>query len=308
MVISKKVVVLGSVHMDLVATAARLPGVGESVAGGVFSKSPGGKAGYQAVQFAKAGADVEVLSRLGDDDFGRELRRGLAAQGVGVSLIATDNAHSTGASTIFAADGDYQSIIAPGAAALLSTADLEHARSSIEAADALVLQLELPVDISERAAGVAKAAGRAVILNVSPVPESVPNELVSLASIIVVNRVEAGRLLGKDFADADLAPLAIRLGVRTLIVTLGAGGSMAWHEGLIVRQPAFKVAIADTTVGAGDSFLAATSVGLLEGLPIDKALARGAAAGAITVSRPGGYDALPARDEIDRFLADAPYT
>ena len=110
-----RVVVLGSVHMDLIATAARLPGRGESVTGGTFAMAPGGKAGNQACQCALAGAETRILTRFGDDAFGRELTSALAARGVDVSLVAVDPEAATGASTVLAGEGDYQSIIAPGA-------------------------------------------------------------------------------------------------------------------------------------------------------------------------------------------------
>ena len=115
-----RVVVLGSVHMDLIATAARLPERGESVAGGTFAMAPGGKAGNQACQCALAGAAASIVTRLGGDAFGRELREAMARRGVDTSLVAIDPEAPTGASTVLAAEGDYQSIIAPGAAGRLS--------------------------------------------------------------------------------------------------------------------------------------------------------------------------------------------
>jgi ribokinase len=229
-----KVVVLGSVHMDLIATADRLPGPGESVAGGTFLMAPGGKGGNQAVQFALAGAEVHMLTRLGDDGFGRELLAALRAKGVGTSLVAIDPRHPTGASTVFGAHGDYCSIIAPGAAARLSADDVERSGGAIEQADALVLQLELPPSISDQAARIAVAKGRAVVLNASPAPadwSEVPDSLWRAASIMVVNRVEAARLLRREIQPEGLneamRELASCFAITTIVVTLGPQGSAA---------------------------------------------------------------------------------
>ena len=303
------VVVLGSVHMDLIATADRLPGRGESVGGGVFTMAPGGKGGNQACQFVLAGARAHMVTRLGADAFGRTLLEGLQAKGVGTALVALDPDHPTGASTVLAAEGDYSSIIAPGAAAFLSSEDVEKARPIIERADALVLQLELPVKVTAMAAEIAAAAGKRVILNASPAPDSadaIPGALWRATSVLVVNRVEAGRLLGQPVdsgpVEADIADLAQTLGIGTVVVTLGGDGVTAMQGSTAVHQPAFPAEVVDA-VGAGDAFLGVFATALIEGLSLAEALRRGAAAGALAVSRRGVYAALPTRSEVDRLLA-----
>ncbi len=268
--------------------------------------SPGGKGGNQACQLALCGCHAQILTRLGDDLFGRQLTAALAAKGVDTSLIVADRRASTGASTIFAAEGDYCSIIASGAAANLREADVDRARHAIESAGALVLQLELPPRISGYAANIARKAGKHVVLNASPAPQSfaeLPGELRDGVTILVVNRVEAGRLLGRAPGDAlDAAVrLARRLAVETVVVTAGAEGSAAVSHGVTALQPAFPARLADT-VGAGDAFLGTFVAGMLDSLPLQQALQRGAAAGALAVSKQGAYDALPTRYEIDRFL------
>jgi ribokinase len=301
-----RVVVLGSVHMDLIATAGRLPGRGESVSGGTFAMAPGGKAGNQACQCALAGAETAIVTRLGDDAFGRELLAALAGRGVDGSLVALDPEAPTGASTVLAAEGDYQSIIAPGAAGRLSVDDIERARPAIEAADALILQLEIAPEISAHAVVIAAAAGRRVVLNASPAPEgweAIPAALREAATMLVVNRVEAGRLGAAGAApEAVASDLAARIGAGIVVVTLGREGVAGVAGGEVVRQPAFPAVVVDT-VGAGDAFLGTSVVALLEGRPLAEALRRGAAAGAMAVSRRGVYDALPGREALDAFLA-----
>jgi ribokinase len=304
-----RVVVLGSVHMDLIATAARLPGRGESVTGGTFAMAPGGKAGNQACQCALAGAETRIVTRLGDDDFGRALLAALEGRRVNTSLVAVDAEAPTGASTVFAAEGDYSSIIAPGAAGRLSADDVERARPAIEAADALIVQLEIPADISAHAAVIAAGAGRMVVLNASPAPEdwtSLPEGLRQATTVLVVNRVEAGRLTGitvtEGTPDSVAGYVSARTGIGTVILTLGGDGALGYADRETVRQLTFPAEVVDT-VGAGDAFLGTAVVALLEGWPLAEALRRGAAAGAIAVSRQGVYDALPSRGDVDAFLA-----
>ncbi len=297
------VVVLGSVHMDLIATAERLPGRGESVVGQTFTVSPGGKGGNQAAQLVACGLHTYMLTRFGDDMFGRQLFEALTSRGIDPSLITVDANEPTGASTVFAAEGDYSSIIVSGAAGKLSPADIEAARGVIETADALVLQLELPFAISTYAARISKAAGKLVILNASPAPDKaagLPKELLKAVSVVIVNSFEAGKLLGRELPPSDAArELAKTLGVETCIVTAGASGSAACHQGVIVFQPSFFVKVVDT-VGAGDAYLGAFVAGMIEGLSLPATLKRAAAAGAIAVSRAGA--GVVTREEIDRFV------
>jgi ribokinase len=293
--------------MDLIAVADRQPKAGESVVG-TFTKSPGGKGGNQACQCARAGARTVLLTRLGDDSFGRELLAALAAKGVDTSFVVVDPDAATGASTVFSVHGEYASIIAPGAAAELSIADVERARPALAEADALLLQLELPASLAAHAAERAAAMGKQIILNASPAPadwSAVPANLWRATSVLVVNAVEAGGLLRSTVEAATAgeaaAALSRQLGIATVVITLGAAGSIAWQAGRAIAQPPLPAEVVDT-VGAGDAFLGTFAVALAEGLPIEVSLARGAAAGALAVTRRGAYAALPTRAEVDRKL------
>lgn len=301
-------IVLGSVHMDLIATARRLPGRGESVVGQSFTMSPGGKAGNQACQLVKCGTSASIFTRLGDDMFGRQLFEHLTSRGVDPSLITVDASAPTGASTVFATEGDYSSIIVSGAAGKLTPADIAAQRAALEQADALVLQLELPAAISVPAAHIAKAKGRCVVLNASPAPDSlseIPQDLLQAVSVLIVNTFEAGRLLGRAFSQSESAVAAAELAKRTsielVIVTAGAAGSAAVQRGETVFQPSYFAKVVDT-VGAGDAYLAAFVTARLEGLPLQQSLQRAAAAGALAVSRAGSSAGLITRQDINRFL------
>ena len=301
-------IVLGSVHMDLIATAQRLPGKGESVVGQSFAISPGGKAGNQACQLVKCGTSTSIFTRLGDDMFGRQLFEHLTSRGVDPSLITVDTSAPTGASTVFAGEGDYSSIIVSGAAGKLAPADIEAQRAALEKADALVLQLELPVAVSLAAARIARAKGRHVVLNASPAPDSlaeIPKELLQAVSVLVVNSFEAGRLLGRVFSNSEspaaAAELAKKTGIELVIVTAGASGSAAVHRGEAVFQPSYFAKVVDS-VGAGDAYLATLVTAQLEGLALQQSLKRAAAAGALAVSRAGSSAGLISRHDINQFL------
>jgi ribokinase len=301
-------VVLGSVHMDLVARAKRLPGRGESVVGDHFSMSPGGKGGNQACQLALLGLNTFMLTRLGNDDFGRLLIAALKSKGVDTSFIAVDPSEPTGASTVFAAENDYSSIIANGAAGRLSTQDIKSAQAKIENADALVLQLELPVELSLYAAKIARSAGKRVVLNASPAPAyigDIPKGFLEVTDVLVVNAVEAEVFLGRKMQINALAndatELAKKLKIEIVVITAGASGSAVFSAGQALYQPAFAASVIDT-IGAGDAYLGTLVAGLVENLALKEILKRAAAAGAVAVSRQGAFEALPSRDDIDRLI------
>ena len=305
-----EILVVGSVHMDLIATAVRFPLRGESVSGGLFSMGAGGKAGNQASLISSLGFRTCVIARLGDDLFGKQLLHSLQQRGVETRFVAIDPEHATGASTILAAEGDYSSIISPGAASFLNQGDVQLAFGAIQPPLALLVQLELPIPITLFAAKVAKSAGTPVILNASPVPDAIGNEigdLLRLTSILFVNRVEANRLLGSSVGIVDAGELASQLsagfGIETVIVTAGSEESAGISPELgIVRVGAFPASVVDT-VGAGDALLSATTAGLVSGLSLSSAMRRGAAAGAMLVSREGASGKLPTSSDIDDFLA-----
>lgn len=310
----RAVVVVGSVHMDLIAHADRLPDPGESVSGGRFTMAAGGKAGNQAAQLARLGVPTFVVTRLGADDFGRALLRTLADAGIDTRYVAIDPMQATGASTVFAADGDYSSIIAPGAAAALDDADIHAVEPLLPSVAAVVLQLELPVDRALVAADLAHLRGARVVLNASPAPATLDEaiqRLLERTDVLVVNRVEAARLLRRPVRTdrTEWVALALRgaFGIERVVVTLGGEGAVAVGPDGVWRQPSFPADVVDA-VGAGDAFLGVLVAGLVTDAPTDVALRAAAAAGAIVVGRLGGLAALPTRAEIDDYLAARPDT
>ncbi|HEV7897295.1 MAG TPA: ribokinase [Planosporangium sp.] len=297
-----RVAVLGSANMDLVVNAGRLPEPGETVLGRDFTTVPGGKGANQAVAVARAGGDCAFIGAVGTDQFGAQLRERLRSAGVdasrlrmvdgpsGVALIAVDDA------------GENMIVVAPGANGTvtgLSAAD----EALIVAADALMCQLEVPVEAVAAAARVARAGGVRVVLNAAPA-RPLPVELTGAVDLLLVNQVEARTVAGVS-ADVDGLLDALVESVPRVVLTLGPGGvAYADADGVRLRVPAPVVSTLDSTA-AGDAFAGAFVVAWSQGRPLGEALRWACAAGAACARRRGASSSLPARDEIDDLFRAA---
>lgn len=272
-----RIAVFGSVHMDVMAQAATLPEKATSGLAHSFSMSMGGKGGNQAVECVKAGAEVFMVTQLGDDDFGRSLITSLKQRGVDCSMVAIAAGMQTGASTVLSAPRGYTSLIYPGAAAAMASGDVAKRISSLAPIDMLVLQLELPMALSLAAARAVRAMRARVVLNPSP-PAAVDPELLSLTSLLVVNETEAIAIAGSVNA-TDLAKMV----TGQAVITRGADGCMASDGVTTWHQSAIEVP-AKNTVGAGDAFLAGLCVALCNGADMPVALRAGTEAAARKLS------------------------
>jgi len=304
-----KIVVVGSSNTDMVAKAARIPAPGETVLGGAFVMAAGGKGANQAVAAARLGAEVSLVARLGADALGDEAVAGYRRDGILTDLIVRDPDRPTGVALILVDDKGENSItVALGANEALSPDDIDRAADRIRAADAVVMQLEVPLVAAERAAAIAAAAGVPVILDPAPAPDGgLPASLLQNVSCLKPNESEAERLTGipvGDTASAERAARALQeLGPRTVIVTLGGQGAVVVDEGGARHVPAFRVTAVDTTA-AGDAFTGALATALAAGVALPEAVRQAAAAGAVAATRMGAQPSLPTRGEWEAFLAD----
>lgn len=306
------VVVVGSVHMDLLARGPRLPRPGESLVGSSFAMHPGGKAGNQAVAAARQGAHTVIVARLGDDQFGRELQGRLEAAGVDVSFLQTDEAVATGASPILSEDGgDYASIIVPGASLELTPERLSAADGPLRSCRVLLLQLEISPDTSLAAAEISSREQGVgiVLLNAAPAPTRLDDSfhaLLARADVLMVNRVEAEAWSGiavHESADAGRAGAAMRqrYGIDAVVVTLGGSGVVLVDADRASSIPGYPARVVDT-VGAGDALAGAVAAALARGESLRHAVELGNAAGALAVQRQGGYEAAPTLAETVSLL------
>lgn len=300
-----RIVVVGSANTDLSVLSVRLPAPGETVLGSALAQSCGGKGANQAVAAARAGAQVSLVARVGDDDFGHAALRVLAAEGVDTTAVVVDVDAPSGAALIMVdAQGENQISVAPGANGRLCTADVERASSAIAEADAVLAQLEVPLDAVTAALRAARAAGVNAILNPAPAPlEPLTADILDSVSLLTPNCAEAGKLLGvAEVVDPEVAAGDLMaLGVGAVALTLGAKGVCLAGPGGCTMIPAAPASVVDT-VGAGDCFSAVLAVGLAEGLGLEAAARMAVCAAGLSTEREGAQPAMPHRREIENRL------
>jgi ribokinase len=297
-----RIVVVGSLMMDLVVRAPRLPAVGESLIAHGFQAFIGGKGGNQATAAARLGAEVAMIGRVGDDDFGRAILANLRNEGIDTSGVFPDPAVGTGVAVPIVLDDGNNAIFAvPRANLALDVADIERGRAAIEGAGILMVQFEVGMAATRAAMRIARAAGRPVMLNPAPIAPHPPG-LLALADILLPNEVEAAALVPGAHGDHRReAEVLLSRGPGVVVITLGGEGALVAAEGKTTDIPAFPVMAVDS-VGAGDAFCGAFAVALAEGAAPAEAARFGAAAGAVAVTRPGAAASLPSRSEVQRIL------
>lgn len=300
------IVVVGSLNYDLTVRTPRFPQPGEAVLGDDFRTACGGKGANQAYTVAKMGAPVKMLGCVGADAFGEALLDSLRQVGVDVSLVHRRSSAPTGMAFILLdASGQNEIIVAPGANRTLTAQEVQQAAPHIRTARAVIVQLETTLEATHAALALARAAGAVTVLNPAPA-QPLSDEILALCDFLIPNEGEASQLSEvavRDPASAQQAAAALRRrGARNVIVTLGANG--AWVEGETWQGhvPAFTVPVVDT-VAAGDVFIGAFTVRLLEGVSLPDAVRFACAASAIAVTRPGAQPSVPTRAEVDAFLA-----
>jgi ribokinase len=289
------IVVLGSTNMDLVTYVAKAPQRGETVTGREFHTIPGGKGGNQAIAAARAGATVSMIGAVGNDAFGLRLRDTLEHSGVDTDFLRTVEGPSGTAHIVVDDEGANSIVVIPGANGTvdhLSPGD----EGVIASADALLLQLEIPLRAVVLGAQAARRHGVRTVLTPSPA-QPLPPELLDTTDLLVANEYEAVTLTGRtDPREAAAALLEV---VPEVVVTLGATGCLCLTRGtepLVIPAP--KVTAVDST-GAGDTFVGTLAVALAEEKPVREALSWAAAAAAISVQRAGASASMPYRPEID---------
>jgi len=305
---SRAVTILGIYVVDVAFFAPRLPRIGETILGDDFKAGPGGKGGNQAVAAARAGARVAFVSRVGDDDFGRQARAAWAADGIDAALVTTSPTAPTGSAFIFvdSASGDNAIIVAPGAARELTIDDVRPALERLKPGDIFMTQLEAPKDVVIAALAEAKARGAVTILNPAPAAD-LPASVFPTVDILTPNESEAAALAGFPVDGPDAAERAaarfLELGVGAAVLTLGAAGCYLRTAEERLMVPAFKIPRVVDTTGAGDAFNGGLAAALAEGRPLAEAVRFGCAVGSLSVTRRGTAPAMPRRAEIEAMLA-----
>jgi len=307
----QNIVVVGSINLDLVAGATRIPAPGETVSGSRFQTFFGGKGANQAVAAGRLGAQVHMLGKVGSDVFGSQLRSGLESAGVntaavgeatgpsGVALISTDSA------------GQNSIIVVPGANGQVTPADLDVHLDLIRNAAIVLTQLEIPLPTVERLAEITRREGVPLMLDPAPA-RSLPDSLFQQVDWITPNETETCTLLGtpsvqwNDSGMKDAADALLRRGVRNVVLKLGERGCyLALASGRREFVPAYQVRAVDTTA-AGDAFNGAFATAMVRGQDPIGAAAWASAVAAISVTRAGAQPSMPNPQEVAQFLAQNP--
>ncbi|MCL4641911.1 MULTISPECIES: ribokinase [Olivibacter] len=297
----KKIIVAGSMNMDMVVKTSHIPRPGETVLGGSFFMNPGGKGANQAIAVARLGGDVAFIGKMGDDIFGKQSAQLFEEEGVNTQGIVSDAALPSGIALITVDQkGENSIVVAPGANANLKATDVEKALTYYPDAALLLIQLEIPMDTVAYTAKRAKEKGMKIILNPAPANE-LPKEVFELMDIITPNESEAEMLSGIRIADLDSAGQAARKiqakGPKQVIITMGKQGAAVLEDDAFFHVPAPSVETIDTTA-AGDVFNGALAVAIAEGKPLREATNFACRAAAIAVTRLGAQSSIPYRNEV----------
>lgn len=296
-----RVVVVGSINVDLMATVPHLPEPGETVLARAFARHDGGKGANAAVAAARAGALVTLVGAVGTDADGASQVRSLAADGVRVDAVQRVEG-ATGTALIAVDDaGANQIVVAAGANAALAPDHVAQVlrASGAGAGDVLLVSLEVPLETVVAAARAARRRGMEVVVNPAPIRE-LPDELLA-GAVCTPNRGELTRLAGTDNL-ADGAAHLLARGTSAVVVTLGADGCGVWDASGHASFGPLTTQVVDTT-GAGDCFSGVLAAALADGVRLRSAAARANVAAGLSVATPGARAGMPSRDAIQRAMA-----
>ena len=299
-----KILVVGSLVMDLIVETTRFCQAGETVIGCGFSTAPGGKGANQAVQAARLGAKVTMVGRVGNDDFGKNLIRSLQESGVDTQCVfITDDAPSAiGNVQIQKNESGTENriIVVPGANHKLTVNDVEFLKDSIKDYDMVILQHEIPTEVNVFVAKIAKENNVPVMLNPAP-SDTVPEDLIKCLSYISPNEHEAEDIVGikpEENGIFDAVKSLHNMGVKNVIITLGKEGCAYSDGSEIIKSPSIPQKVVVDPTAAGDSFIGAFCTAISAGVEAEKALIFANCTAGITVSRMGAQTSLPYFDEV----------
>ena len=303
----KKILVIGSLNLDVVIRVNHIPAVGETILAGDSYRNPGGKGANQAYATARLGGDVTFVGAVGQDETAKILLHNLHEAGTDIEHVVVNKEQPTGTAMIAVdGDGDNSIIVIPGANSTLSCGDIEQLRDVIKTCDIVVMQLEIPLETVLCAAKIAYEYGKLVVLDPAPVPEYIDEKIYKYVDIIKPNETELGMLNNMEVntqEDIEVATKKLRArGVKNVIVTLGENGVYADTEktGTFCVEP-IKVEAVDSTA-AGDSFTAALVTKLAKGEDIKEAVEFANKVASIVVTRKGAQSSVPTLEEVNSLF------
>ena len=296
----KKILVIGSLNLDIVARTDHIPTAGETVLADYSGHFQGGKGANQACAIAKLGGDVTMLGAVGTDDSGDYMLQGLTDTGVDVSRIKRVPDEPTGQAWILInKQGDNTITVLPGANSCVDIPYIESMQEVIQKSDIVVMQLEIPIETVSFAARVTKKLGKLVVLDPAPAVTSLPDALFSDTDYIKPNESELELLTGCSVEDYENgAKQLLNRGTKNVIVSLGEKGVYCCAKDSVpLRKLAHKVDVVDSTA-AGDSFLAAFVLGLAKGDPLEASIDFAQKVASVVVTRVGAQSSIPSISEL----------
>ena len=303
-----RILVFGGLNMGLITQSSRLPEPRETLRGDRFYHSSGGKGATQAVAAARQGAQVKMIGRVGNDLFGPALLAALRQDQIDISDIMIDPDHATGVGVIILDDSGQNRVLATyGANLQCNENQLVAVEQSLDQTDILMLQMEIPFELSLQAAQRAKQRGLRTILDPAPAPMvTLHEDYFKDLYLITPNETEAKRLTGIEVSDIQAAEKAamklLATGVKNVAITMGADGVLLAQQGAMKKITSPEVDAVDTTA-AGDCFNGALAVGIASGLTLEESVERACIAASISVTRKGAQDAMPYAEEINECLS-----
>jgi ribokinase len=301
------ITVIGSFVVDLTARTPHMPVPGETVLGRGFKLGPGGKGGNQATAAARAGSQVNLITKLGDDAFGAIAVKSFKADGINIDYTPITKDESTGAALIVVDDsGENMIVVTLGASGTITREEVFAAEEMIKKSSVVVIQLETSDEANIAAVELAKKYKTPVIFNPAPYNDNYPKEILPMVTYATPNETEAGYMAGVDVVDDNSALAAARkiqaLGVKTVIITMGGRGCLLYRsEDDFSFIPSFKVDVVDTT-GAGDAFNGGLAHAIEKGMELKEAVRFACAVAALSVTKFGTAPAMPTEAEIAAFL------
>lgn len=302
---AKKLIVLGSINIDHILNTVAFPKPGETITGKGYQIAFGGKGANQAVAAGRAGANIQFIASVGDDEMGKQVCQQLKKDAVNIDSVKAISHETTGVALIFVnQEGENEIGIYAGANAAVTTEHLTQYHEDIIHADAILMQLETPLSTIEAAVKLAKQHNTQVVVNPAPA-QPLSDEILRHIDIITPNETEAYSLTGITVNTTDDAKQAAQYlhdkGIATVIITLGSKGAWVSVKGEGQLIASYKVKAIDT-IAAGDTFNGVLITALLENKPLESAVKYAHAAAAIAVTRCGAQPSVPWRDEIDAFI------
>jgi len=304
------VCILGGINIDFFSVVKEMPAAGETIVGKDFFVTPGGKGANQAVACGRLGLNTTMIGRVGNDDFANTLIDNFKRENISIDGISRDESTYTGvANIILDSDGQNSIIQAPGANYLCGDDELNYLQSIISDIDLLVLQSEIPMNISYEAAKIAKKNNKIVIWDPAPA-NTLPDPAYEFIDYLIPNQTEAQTLSGLDEIITEnqaieASKIFINKGVKNVIITMAEFGAFGYNknESHFIKTP-IGINVIDS-VAAGDAFSGGLSLGVSDNLQFRELIYYGIISGCVAVQKPGATDSMPFKKEFDELKSNS---